>query len=73
MAKELSYKDVWDTLSKVDCSDNIEKKRNLTYISWGWTWGRLMENYRDEQIRCYVQKAREMHDDKITTGRAEVR
>ena len=24
--KELTYKEVWDKLSKIDCSDKIEKK-----------------------------------------------
>ena len=24
--KELTYKDVWDNLSKIDCSDKVEKK-----------------------------------------------
>ena len=37
--KELTYKDVWDTLSKIDCSDHIEKKMNLSYLSWAWAWG----------------------------------
>ena len=32
--KEITYKDVWDNLSKVDCSDKVEKKMNLSYLSW---------------------------------------
>ena len=28
--KELTYKDVWDNLSKIDCSDKVEKKMNLS-------------------------------------------
>ena len=39
MAKNLTYKDVWETLSKVDCSEHIEKKMNLSYLSWAWAWG----------------------------------
>ena len=34
MSKELTYKEVWDNLSKIDCSDKIEKKMNLSYLSW---------------------------------------
>ena len=56
MAKELSYKDVWDTLSKIDCSDHIEKKMNLSYLSWAWAWGILMQHYPDAKIGFYEQK-----------------
>jgi hypothetical protein len=41
------YKDVWDTLSKVDVSKQIEKKGNLSYLSWAWAWGILMQHYPD--------------------------
>ena len=50
MAKQLTYKEVWDTLSKVDCSDHIEKKMNLSYLSWAWAWGVLMEHYPNAQF-----------------------
>jgi len=39
--------DIWQTLSKIDVSDHIEKKNNLSYLSWAWAWGILMENYPD--------------------------
>ena len=45
----MSYKEIWDTLSKVDVSAHIEKKMNLSYLSWAWAWGVLMEYYPDAQ------------------------
>jgi len=36
---------VWKTLSSIDVSDKTEKKGNLTYLSWAWAWGKLMENF----------------------------
>lgn len=39
--------DIWQTLSKIDVSAHIEKKNNLSYLSWAWAWGILMENYPD--------------------------
>jgi len=39
--------DIWQTLSKIDVSDHIEKKNDLSYLSWAWAWGILMENYPD--------------------------
>ena len=32
MNKELTYKDVLETLSKIDVSDKVEKKMNLSYL-----------------------------------------
>ena len=36
---------VWKRLSAIDCSARVDKKQNLTYLSWAWAWGILMENY----------------------------
>tara|TARA_Y100000310_G_C20656116_1_gene802052 strand:+ start:433 stop:1299 length:867 start_codon:yes stop_codon:yes gene_type:complete len=36
---------VWKTLSKVDVNAHIEKKGGLSYLSWAWAWGTLMEEY----------------------------
>ena len=53
MSKELTYKEVWDNLSKIDCSDKIEKKGKLTYLSWAWAWGILQEHYPQAQYLFY--------------------
>ena len=53
MSKELTYKEVWDNLSKIDCSDKIEKKMNLSYLSWAWAWGVLQEHYPQAQYLFY--------------------
>ena len=37
----------WKTLSAIDVSKNIEKKGNLSYLSWAWAWSTLMEHYPD--------------------------
>ena len=73
MAKELSYKDVWDTLSKIDCSDHIEKKMNLSYLSWAWAWGILMQHYPDAKIGFYEQKDTGIPYVQMPDGTAEVR
>ena len=38
---------IWETLSKIDVSENTEKKGNLTYLSWAWAWGTLKDHYPD--------------------------
>ena len=35
----------WSVLSKIDVSEHIEKKNNLTYLSWAWAWGILKDKY----------------------------
>ena len=40
-------KSVWATLSSIDCSDKVEQKGKLTYLSWAWASQTLMENYPD--------------------------
>ena len=42
---ELSYKSIWDVLSKIDVSPHVKTVNNCTYLSWAWAWGVLMDNY----------------------------
>jgi len=46
---KIMYKQIWQTLSKIDCSAHVEKKNGLSYLSWAWAWGVLMEHYPDAQ------------------------
>ena len=70
--KELTYKDVWDKLSKIDCSDKIEKKMNLSYLSWAWAWGVLQEHYPQAQYIFY-QGDNDVPYVQFPDGTAEVR
>ena len=50
-------KEVWQTLSAIDVSQHIEKKGNLSYLSWAWAYGTMMEHYPDlhysfEEDKC---------------------
>jgi hypothetical protein len=45
MSEKTTFASIWATLSKVDVSDRIEKKGDLSYLSWAWAWGTLMEHY----------------------------
>ena len=49
-------KKIWDTLSKVDVSNHVEKKGNLTYLSWAWAWGVLMEHFPEVQYEFDIEK-----------------
>lgn len=42
---EDAYRHVWETLSRVDCTDYVEKKNGLSYLSWAWAYGILQEKF----------------------------
>jgi len=44
---------VWATLSKIDVSKHIEKKANLSYLSWAWAWATLMEHYPESDYEFH--------------------
>ena len=51
MAK--TYKEVWDILSKIDCSEHIEKKGGFNYLSWVWALGIMMEHFPEHKIEIH--------------------
>lgn len=40
---------IWASLSRIDVSDKVEKKGNLSYLSWAWAWGTVKELYPTAQ------------------------
>lgn len=38
---------VWETLSKIDVGNHIEKKGGFSYLSWAWAWTTLKSYYPD--------------------------
>ena len=51
-----SYEEIWNTLVKVDVSKHVEKKNGLSYLSWAWAWGVLMEYYPQAQYSFLDEK-----------------
>ena len=45
MADDPTFSQIWTTLRAVNCNDKTEKKGNLTYLSWAWAWGTLMDHF----------------------------
>ena len=44
-SEEMTYQNIWETLSSVDCNEHTDKKGGLTYLSWAWAWGILMKYF----------------------------
>ena len=51
-------------LSRIDVSKHVEKKGQLSYLSWAWAWGVLMEHYPDAN---YTFGENEVHADGSVT------
>jgi|TARA_R110001592_G_scaffold309379_2_gene583576 hypothetical protein len=47
MVKEITMKEVWGTLSKIDVDPYTEKKMNLTYLSWARAWMLTVDKFAD--------------------------
>ena len=50
------YKEIWETLSKVDVSEYVEEKMNLSYLSWSRAWYLLCQNYPDTKYLYHEPK-----------------
>jgi hypothetical protein len=64
-----SYAEVWTTLSKIDVSKHVEKKQGLSYLSWAWAWGVLMQHYPQAE---YSFANSEVHSDGTLTVHCDV-
>ena len=53
-------KEVFTTLSAIDCSDKVQKKMNLTYLSWTFAWEALMQHY-PESYYDFLDPIRDEH------------
>lgn len=47
---------VFAVLSTIDCKGHIEKKNNLSYLSWAWAWQILKEKYPSATYTIYENK-----------------
>ncbi len=60
-----SLAEIWKTLSAIDVSEYVQKKGGLSYLSWPWAWGVMMEHYPDFQVEWFGQRGQIDPDGKI--------
>jgi hypothetical protein len=46
-------KSVYEVLSQINVSDKIEKKGQLSYLSWSWAWSTLLSKYPLSAYKVY--------------------
>lgn len=42
--------EIWATLSKLNVDEHTEDRNGLSYLSWAWAWGIMMEHYPDMTV-----------------------
>lgn len=48
-----TMKSVFATLNAINCNDKVEKKGNLSYLSWAWAWQIVKSHYPDANYTIY--------------------
>ena len=57
-------KSVFVVLNAIDCTEHIEKKNGLTYLSWAWAWQILKKHYPTATYTIYEDASgRNYHTD----------
>lgn len=46
----ITFASIWDHLSAIDVNQHVKKKQGLSYLSWAWAWGVMMDNYPDMTV-----------------------
>lgn len=46
-------KSVFETLSAIDVNEHVEKKGNLSYLSWAWAWHYVKSNFPKATFTVY--------------------
>lgn len=49
----MENKSVFEVLNSIDCSNHIEKKNGLSYLSWAWAWQILKKHYPSSTYTIY--------------------
>ncbi len=49
----MQEKTVFSTLNAINCNEHVEKKGNLSYLSWAWAWTFVKAHYPDASYTIY--------------------
>lgn len=53
---EVKEKNYFEVLNSLNVSERVEKKNNLSYLSWAWAWGELKKIHPLAQYKVYEQE-----------------
>ena len=49
----MEKKSIFQTLNDINVNDHVEKKNELTYLSWAWAWQTVMKIYPDAKYEIF--------------------
>lgn len=49
----MEEKSVFETLNAVNVNEKVEKKQDLTYLSWAWAWSEVKKRYPDADYKIF--------------------
>lgn len=49
-------KSVFETLNAINVNEHVEKKGNLSYLSWAWAWATVKKHYPQAQYHIYERE-----------------
>ena len=47
-------KSVFETLFEINVNDHIEKKKDLTYLSWPYAWAEIKKKYPNATYKIHL-------------------
>ena len=50
-------KNVFETLNTINVNEHVEKKGNLSYLSWAWAWAMCKKHYPNAQYKIYERES----------------
>ena len=55
MSENIKHKSVFETLSSIDLTDKVKRKKDLVYLPWSTAWAEVMKVYPDSTFRVIPQ------------------
>lgn len=53
MENKMEQKSVFEILNNINCNEHVEKKNNLSYLSWAWAWQIVKSNFPNATYKIY--------------------
>ena len=51
-----NLKSVFETLNAINVNEHVEKKGNLSYLSWAWAWATCKKHFPTAQYKIYERE-----------------
>jgi len=56
MEEKVKEKNYFEILNNINVQEKVEKKSNLSYLSWAWAWGEIKKLYPNANYKIYERE-----------------